>query len=245
MKEQLLLLLELQTIDTRVHELRTEIAALPQKLEAAKQDLAKLESMLMEEKRRLAESESWRKEQEELIGLEDEAIRKAKSKLQGAKNSKDYTAANRELDNKRRSKSEREDEMLKVLDALEKSRAQASAHEKDVEALRAHVQAEDQRVSAIVAKLEAEVSERSVGRDAIVAKIDPKLMARYQRVMRSRSVAVVPVVNGVCKGCHMAIPPQLNNNLIRMSNIESCPRCTRLIYRKEILDEPTKEAKEE
>ncbi|MBA3503878.1 MAG: hypothetical protein H0T65_26190, partial [Deltaproteobacteria bacterium] len=40
----------------------------------------------------------------------------------------------------------------------------------------------------------------------------------------------------VCQGCHMALPPQLNNILARMESIETCPRCSRLVYRKELLD---------
>ena len=35
---------------------------------------------------------------------------------------------------------------------------------------------------------------------------------------------------------HMALPPQLNNVLARGQSIETCPRCGRLIYRKEWLE---------
>ena len=36
----------------------------------------------------------------------------------------------------------------------------------------------------------------------------------------------------------MALPPQLNNILARMESIETCPRCGRLVYRKELLEVP-------
>lgn len=244
-KEQLLLLLELQSIDARVHELLVAIEALPAKLAPAKQDLARLEAMLQTEKDRVAENEAWRKEQEVLVEFEDDAIRKAKAKLQGAKNSKDYTAANRELDNKRKSKSDREEEVLKVMEVLEKSRAEVAAHEKDVSALREQIQAEDERVKQVVAELEAEARERSVGRDELVARIEPGLLKRYQHIMKKRGGHVIAaVVNGGCEGCHMTIPPQLNNELARMDSIETCPRCGRLIYRQELMDEPSAEVEE-
>ena len=41
----------------------------------------------------------------------------------------------------------------------------------------------------------------------------------------------------------MALPPQLNNILARMESIETCPRCGRLIYRKELLEAKADEAK--
>ena len=36
----------------------------------------------------------------------------------------------------------------------------------------------------------------------------------------------------------MALPPQLNNILARMESIETCPRCGRLVYRKDMLEDP-------
>jgi uncharacterized protein len=242
LKEQLLLLLELQGIDSRVQELLAQIEALPARLAPAKRDLTRLEAMLQSERDRLAENEAWRKEQEALIEHEDDAIRKAKVKLQNAKNSKDYTAANRELDNKRKSKSEREEEVLKVMDVLEKSRAELQAHEKDVNALRQHLEAEDERVKALVIELEAEAKERSAGRGDLVARVEPRLLAIYERIMKKRGgQAVAAVVNAVCQGCHMAIPPQLNNELAQLSSVASCPRCGRMLYRKELLDAPSAE----
>lgn len=237
MKEQLLLLLDLQVIDARVHELRTEIQALPSKLEPAKKDLAKLDSIVQAEQAQLAENEAWRKEQEDLIQMEEEAIRKAKLKLQAAKNSKDYTAASRELDNKRKSKSEREEEVLKMMEALEKSRVEVAAHIKDIEALRAHISEEEKKLEEVIKEMAAEAEERASGRDTLVSQIETRLLRRYDSVMRKRGYAVAPVVDGVCRGCHMAIPPQLNNVLARYDSIESCPRCQRLLYRKELLDD--------
>jgi uncharacterized protein len=240
LKEQLLLLLELQRIDARVQELLAAIEALPARLVPAKRDLARLEAMLQIERDRLAENEAWRKEQEVLIELEDEAIRKAKAKLQNAKNSKDYTAANRELDNKRKSKSEREEEVLKMMEVLERSRAEMQAHEKDVNALREHLKAEDERVKKVVTELEAEARERSSGRDGMVVGIEPRLLDLYERIMKKRGgQAIAAVMNSTCQGCHMAIPPQLNNELAQLSSIANCPRCGRLLYRKELMDEPS------
>ena len=178
MKKQLLLLLDLQVIDARVHELLVEIDALPRKLEPARKDLAKLDAIVQAEKLQLAENESWRKEQEEFIQMEEEAIRKAKLKLQAAKNSKDYTAANRELDNKRKSKSGREEEVLKMMEALEKSHAEVDAHVTDIEALRAHIEAEEQRINEVIVQMRVEAEERAGGRQGIASQVEARLLKR-------------------------------------------------------------------
>jgi predicted nucleic acid-binding Zn-ribbon protein len=237
LKDQLRLLLRLQAIDTRVLELKTTIAGLPKPLENDKLNLVKLERMLADEKTHLAETERWRNDQEGLIASEDEAIRKAKTKLQSAKGSKDYTAANREMDNKRRARSEREDEVLKVLEALEKAKADLEAHASHVAKLRERVTAEEQRIGQQIAELEVEATRALDGRDQIVAQLDRTLLQRYEKVHKQRGNAVVSVRAGVCQGCHMSIPPQLNNMLAARRDIQFCPRCNRIIYHEELLAE--------
>ena len=241
MKNQLLLLLELQELDTKVQEARAAIKALPAKLEPAKKDLAKLEAMLQQEKARLQETETWRTDQESIIKQDEEAVRKAKTKLQAARNTRDYAAASREIDNKRRSMSEREDEVLKVIDALEKSRSEMEAHDKDVETLREHIREQEAALRSKTEELEAEAQSLESGRANLTEKIEPPLLKRYQVVLEKRGYAVALVDNGVCRGCHMSVPPQLNNILASGTSIESCPRCQRLLYRKELLGEEAEE----
>jgi uncharacterized protein len=242
LKDQLRLLLQLQAIDIRVLELKTTIAGLPKPLESDKLNLAKLERMLADEKTHLAETERWRNDQEGLIASEDEAIRKAKTKVQSAKGSKDYTAANREMDNKRRARSEREDEVIKVLEALEKAKADMEAHASHVARLRERVTEEEQRIGQQIAELEVEASSGLVGRDQIAAQIEPALLKRYEKVHKQRGNAVVSVRAGVCQGCHMSIPPQLANMLVARRDIQFCPRCNRVIYHEELLAESDDDA---
>jgi predicted nucleic acid-binding Zn-ribbon protein len=218
------------------------MSALPEKLKPAKTDLAKLDAMLQMEKDRIAETEAWRATQEQLIKQDEDALRQAKLKVQAAKSTKDFAAASREVDNKRRSISEREDEVLKVIEALEKNRAEIEPHEKDVASLREEIAKEEAIITATLKKLASEAEEFSAGRDEITVQIDPVTLKRYDTVMRGRGYGVAPVVDGACQGCHMSLPPQLNNILARADSIESCPSCHRILYRQELLDADEEQA---
>jgi uncharacterized protein len=241
LKEQLLLLQELQAVDARILELRASMQSLPEKLKPAKQDLAKLEAILAQEKAQLADTETWRKEQEELIRREEEAVKQAKAKLQSAKSAKDYAAASREVENKRRSLSEREDEVLKVTEPLESTRQTVGAHEQDVESLRVKIQEEEDALLVRVKELEEEAKGYQAEREEKAAKVNPSLLKRYETVLARRGIAVVPVKEGTCGGCHMSLPPQLNNELARFESVENCPTCQRLLYRIELLEDESKE----
>ncbi len=237
MKEQLRLLRELQAIDSRRTEMRKSIEALPERLRPAKQDLAKLEAMLQQEREQLADTQKWRADQEEQVRREEEAVRQAKSKLQQSRNTKDFAAASREVENKRRMIAEREEELIKVIGVMEAAVAQLAQREKDVDALRQHVASEEAAVAVKTAELSAELDQQESGRGAIASQVPRELLRRYEQVQRRRGIALVPVVDGICKGCFMSLPPQLNNIIARGTSLESCPSCQRLLYRLELLAE--------
>jgi uncharacterized protein len=237
LKEQLRLLKELQAIDSRRTEMRKSIEALPERLRPAKQDLAKLEAMLQQEREQLADTEKWRAEQEEGVRREEEAVRQAKSKLQQSRNTKDFAAATREVENKRRTISEREEELIKVISAIEAARTQLTQREKDVEALRLHVTTEEADVAAKMAELNSELETQESGREGLASQVPRDLLRRYEQVQRRRGIALVPVVDGICKGCFMSLPPQLSNIIARCTSLESCPSCQRLLYRAEMMAE--------
>jgi predicted nucleic acid-binding Zn-ribbon protein len=237
LKDQLRLLRELQAIDSRLTEVRKSIDALPARLEPAKQDLARLEAMLTQERAQLVETERWRGEQEELIKREEDAVRQAKSKLQQSRNTKDFSAASREVDNKRRMISEREDELVKVIEAMEATRARLTQREADVAQLREKVAAEEAEVAVRVAELRKEMAVHEGGRGAVASQVPRDLLRRYELVQKRRGLALVPVVDGICKGCFMSLPPQLSNIIARCTSIETCPSCQRLLYRPEMVEE--------
>jgi hypothetical protein len=43
-------------------------------------------------------------------------------------------------------------------------------------------------------------------------------------------MAVAPVQQAICMGCHMNIPAQLFNELQRFDELRFCPHCHRIIY---------------
>ena len=122
MREQLLNLLTLQNCDVKVRELEAAAKKLPEKLDPLRRDLAKLQGMLDGERGKLAETDAWRKSQQEMVDRDRDALKAAQAKLQASKNSKEFGAANREVDNKRKSITDREGELKKVSEASSASR---------------------------------------------------------------------------------------------------------------------------
>jgi predicted nucleic acid-binding Zn-ribbon protein len=241
LKEQLRDLLQLQTIDAKVKELEATIKSLPTKLEPARRDLAKLETMLTAEKARIAENETFKKQQETLLEREVESMKSAKSKLSVSKTGKEFNAATREIDNKKRAIQEREGEIKKLREIVATTTEQAVAHETDVDAIRQSMAGDEADVAQRIAVLREEIAVVGAGREELRAKIGKQLLKDYDSLATKRGYSVAPVVKGVCQGCHTTLPPQMNNMLARGDTVERCPRCLRIVYRPETLEDKPEE----
>jgi uncharacterized protein len=236
-RDQLMSLLQLQQADGKVRELETAATQLPAKLDPLRRDLAKLQGMLDAERAKLSETETWRKQQQELLDRERDALKAAQAKLNASKNTKEYGAASREVENKRKSIGDREAELKKVSEAATTSTAQLAARDKDVQGVRDELAQSEAGIADQVAAVGAQLAEARAARDAAREKVEKQWLKTYDALTTKRGYAVAPVIKGVCQGCHMALPPQLNNILARMESIETCPRCARLVYRKELLEQ--------
>ncbi len=91
-----------------------------------------------------------------------------------------------------------------------------------------------------VQALDTQLTEARTARGTARASVDKQWVKTYDSLSAKRGYAVAPVVKGVCQGCHMALPPQLNNILARMESIETCPRCGDLVCRTDMLDPKTR-----
>jgi len=241
-REQLVLLLQLQTTDVKVRELDTAVKQLPAKLDPLRRDLAKLTTMLDGERAKLAETDTWRKAQQDEITKEREGLKSAQVKQQAVKNPKEFNAANREVENKRKAISDREAELKKINEAAGATTSQLAARDTDVETIRTELTNSEAAMADQLESLRSQLAEATAVRDAARVQVDKSWLKTYDTLVGKRGYAVAPVVKGVCQGCHMTLPPQLNNILARMQSIETCPRCQRLVYRKELLEPPAEGA---
>ena len=244
MKQQLALLEELQQHDARLQEQEQALKALPEKVQLKKNDLAKLEAIVTRERVSLAEAEKFRRDLEGQLKSDESTAARSKGKLSAVKTSKDYMAAQREMETQRKMIGEREEEILKLIDGIESKKKALAQMEKDTSDLRAIVVEEEKVVDAKVTEVRAKVTEERVVRDVVAAKVRPDILKKYGTIRMRRGLAVVPVIKATCQGCHMSIPPQLYNLLQRGTTVETCPTCARIIYWSELMAEKKLEAGE-
>ena len=237
MRDQLKQLEELQTHDAKIQELEQSLKAIPAKLAATELDLSRVESLLGSETSSLKETEKYYAEQKGLVTDDEVQVAGAKHKLTQAKNSKEYMAAQREIEQRRESLSSREAEIGKLVEAVEAKKKLLSDRANDVQALKESIAKDGEAARARMAEIEVKIGALRGERDKLAANVRPEVLKRYGAIRMRRGLAVVSVKNGTCQGCNMNIPPQLYNILQRGVTIETCPSCSRIIYWEEIMKE--------
>ncbi len=235
MRDQLKRLEELQTHDAKIQELENTLKAIPAKLAATQNDLARVEGLLATERQALGETERYYAEQKGLLTDDEVQVAGAKHKLTQAKNSKEYMAAQREIEQRRESLATREGEIAKLVEAVDAKKKLLSDRAADVQALRESIAKDDEAAKARMAEIEAKIAELRAERDKLAAAVKPEVLKRYGTIRMRRGLAVVSVRNGTCQGCNMNIPPQLYIILQRGQTIETCPSCHRIIYWEDLM----------
>jgi len=235
LRDQLRRLEELQQHDARIQELENALKAIPAKLATTEADLARVEAMLNSERSALGETERYYAEQKGLLGDDEQQVSSAKHKLSQAKNSKEYMAAQREIEQRRESVAGREGEISKLVEAVDAKKKLLADRASDVQTLKESIQKDSEAARARMAELEGKIAALRSERDALAAGIKPEMLKRYSTIRMRRGLAVVSVRNGTCQGCNMNIPPQLYNTLQRGQTIETCPSCHRIIYWEDLM----------
>lgn len=62
------------------------------------------------------------------------------------------------------------------------------------------------------------------------ADLPQKEKSHFNRLLQKHPEAIVPVSNGICAGCGMALTKSLVNSVIKAEELNRCPNCTRFLY---------------
>jgi predicted nucleic acid-binding Zn-ribbon protein len=230
LRDQLKRLEELQRYDAQIQELTNAHKAIPAKLEASKSDFARVEALLTTERNQLAESQRYYSDQKSQLQTDESSATGAKHKLSLAKNSKEYVAAQREMEATRDSVQTREQEIAKLIEAVQAKEKLLEERAAELDVLRKSLEKDAEVARKKMAEIDAKIAEIKVGRDKVATGIRPDVLKRYGAIRMRRGLAITTVRNGTCQGCNMNVPPQLFNILQRGTSIETCPYCHRIVY---------------
>ena len=229
--ENFKLILTIQSTDARIEEITKEKEEAPKRIQRLKDD-ADLLGKSMEQD--LLSLEDLKKGS---MGLEKDLeeielkLKKSKAKLNDVKSNKEYQAVLKEIEELNVLTFQKEEVVIKRMEEIELQEKECADNNKRWEQSRQDYEREEKKFLQQMKELEKEVQSLSEQRFKLCQEVDKDLLSRYTALKAHlKSHVVVPVRDAVCGGCHLGIPPQQYNDLIKGDSLQSCPNCSRIIY---------------
>ncbi|WP_319525066.1 C4-type zinc ribbon domain-containing protein [uncultured Desulfosarcina sp.] len=233
-REQIGILVEVQDVEMEINKADRQIQSLENEADALEHAAGEYEDRVSQEKTALDDLRKSYRELESESKINAAQIVKSNEKLRSVKTNKEYQSILKEIEEIRKKNSAIEDQMLERLEAIET--AESTLNEKQSELADFLRECKEKKESLLVkAQRERQAVETlNEKKGQVSAKVDSKWIAVLDDVKKKvRGLAVVPVQQAICMGCHLNIPPQLFNELQRFDEIRYCPHCHRIIYWKE------------
>lgn len=231
LNELLTYLVELQATDLEIDQIDNAIKSEQSSLDERISALAKREALINEltEKIELQQKESRTLEAEMADKMDH--VRDRQSKMMQVQTGREQTALLKEIEDAKKSAKENEEKIVAIMEAIESLNTQVEEEKNLLKGEKALVAEETEKVRNNIESINKGKKEKDTARSKQAENIKSSLLRKYDTLRQRRNgLAVVNVVDGVCQGCFMAIPPQRYNMLLKGDQLFDCPTCQRLIY---------------
>ncbi len=234
MKKKLLLLEELQEIDTAIDLTRAEQAVHQAAITGLEAGVATLHGALADEQARLAAIEQMKRELEIALQAEQDNIRRSEGNMKEIRTNKEFQAVGREIAMARKQAAELEEQILQKTAQLEELQGGINARTGELETLQATTDVDRRERQEAMDGLQGTVDTALEKRERIVKELPAGLVRRYAKLREQRrGQALAEARDGSCTGCNMQLPPQLYNTLFRGDELHACPHCQRILVLKQ------------
>ena len=227
-------LLDIQEIDTATDRLMARMRALEsgEDAAAALAEANEAERMMGELRLRLDEvSRDQMRFEHEIDSMSQKAAAEERRLYDGSvANARELDSITHEVDNLKKRRTDREDELLALMEVREEIEGQERAAAERSEALRARVAEVGDVAADELEKLQAELKERTEARAALAKAVDPEFLELYEDLRpQKKGVAAVALIDGVCQGCHEQLSSVYVDRLKRVEGPKRCEHCRRIL----------------
>jgi predicted nucleic acid-binding Zn-ribbon protein len=236
LNEQLRFLRELQDIDLELIAIEADKQRYPIEIDNLDEELASAREVFKKRAETIELLEKERRQKEGDLELEQERMKRAQSKLYEVKTNKEYQALLAEIEALKEINSQREIEILEIMDEIDELKREYVRTEKELLETERKIGGEKKRIEENLGRVDGILASKKRKRTLVAKKISPELMALYTTLRERKRTAVVPARYGACQGCNMKIPPQMFNEVQKSQDIIVCPSCNRILFWEDKID---------
>ena len=229
-------LLEIQSHDTRLDQLRHQMETLPERKErdALLTQQADLEARLAAQR----EARATLARDQKRLDDEIETVGARRSQEEASLYSGTITNARalqdlqEEIESLGRRISVLEDQVLAIMERAEPVDGEIDGLEASLVAARADLETAEQALTVAEAELAVQVAAESEARDALLPSVDESLLDEYERIRKGAGgIGVAQMVGTQCGGCHLGLSAVEVARIRKLGpgEITHCEECGRLL----------------
>lgn len=224
-------LVSLQEIDLKIDLIDNEIRQEQEELDKRISALAERESLISTLETKIEELEKERRTLEDEMTDKIANVKERQSKMMQVQTSREQTALLKEIEDAKRNVKENEEKIVAIMEQVEKLTTEVTEEKNILKGDKSIVSEETEKVGSTIDSLNRGKKTKQNKRDKQAQEVEKVKIRKYDLLRERRNgLAIVNVLDGVCQGCFMNLPPQQYNILLRGDQLLECPSCQRLIY---------------
>jgi predicted nucleic acid-binding Zn-ribbon protein len=226
-------LLELQSVDVRLNEVRARLAAFPKKITDLNARIAAAKAELEQSKAAQLATIKDHKKYELDVEQHKERVRKYRDQTAQVKTNDAYKALQHEVQMAEEEIAKAEDRLLEQMVAGEEYDRRIKAAEKRLKEVEESVRSQRAAIDSERATAEKDLAVVEADRKRVTSEIPEDLLDHYERIAkRHGGVALAEVDKEKCSLCGMQIRPHVFQKMRSTTNEEMfhCETCTRILY---------------
>lgn len=224
-------LIELQQLELAAEEARRKIADEPRHRAELDARLAASQQAVVDAKQRLADSQVARRANEKDLAAMQARLSKYRDQLMEVKTNREYQAMQKEIEVAQHEVRAFEDRVLERMLEGDELAAAVKAAEAALKEDEKTTVAERDALGRDIEERRRQLERAIAERDALIAGLDPGILAVYQHAAHGRKgIGVAAARDGVCTLCHVRLRPQVFNEVRRNDRIIQCDSCQRILY---------------
>ncbi|MGH9744618.1 MAG: zinc ribbon domain-containing protein [Candidatus Acidiferrales bacterium] len=226
-------LLELQSVDVRLHDVRARLAAFPKGIAEGDARIAAAKTELEQSKAAQLATVKDRKKYELDVEQYKERVRKYKDQTAQIKTNEAYKALQHEVQMAEEEIAKAEDRLLEQMVASEEYDRRIKAAEARLKEVEAAVRGQRSAIESEKAAAEKDMALVEADRSRVTTEIPEDMLDHYERIAKRHGGVALAEVNGEkCSLCGMQIRPHVFQKMRNASNQEMfhCETCTRILY---------------
>lgn len=235
-EEKLRALYELQTVDTKIDELRILAGELPQEVKDMSDEVEGLKTRLTNIENNIKECETGISDFRVRIENANAAISRYKDQQNNVRNNREYDNLTKEIEYQELDIEASQRKIRNFTTALEERQAEKTKTISDIEDRTVDLNQKRNELDSILSETKEQTEKLMLRAAELEKNIEDRLVTAFHRIRKNahNGLAVVKIERDSCGGCHSKIPAQRQLDIRLRKKIIVCELCGRILVDTEI-----------